>query len=136
MSAPSENTDAPPRTTPLPNDPFPLLGTYTWTFQLPGYGTQVSTNIFSADSVEYDMAGEAYSVHYRLYKEIYNAEEGRWIGKTGNDIYYVMFFKDQSDTSVTIYKRKCANREEAYAFPVPAPDTEEDHGWNVYLKQS
>ena len=136
MSVHPDNTDSPPRTTPLQNDPFPLLGTYTWTFQLPGYGTQVSTNIFSADSVEYDMAGEAYSVHYRIYREIYNAEEGRWVGKTGNDIYFVMFFKDQTDTSVTIYKRKCKNREEAYTFPIPAPDAKEDHGWNVYLKQA
>ena len=135
-SARSDNTDDPRRTTPPRNDPFPLRGTYTWTFQIPAYGTQVSTNIFSADSVEYDMAGKAYSVHYMLYKETYDAEEGRWIGRTGNDIYYVIFFKDQTDTSVTIYKHKCANREEAYTFPIPAPDAEDDHGWNVYLKQS
>ena len=117
------------------DDPFPFLGTYTWTFDVPNYGTQVSMNIFTPDSIVYDMSGPAYSTRYVIFKESYNEAEGRWVGHTGNDIYYVMFFKDRTEDRVTIYKHKCENRDEAYAFPLPAPDAEEDHGWNVYLYQ-
>ncbi|MEM1126561.1 MAG: hypothetical protein AAGI71_07915 [Bacteroidota bacterium] len=115
-------------------DPFPLRGTYSWTFDIPSYGTQVSTNIFSADQVEYDMAGPAYATHYVIHLESYDTSEGRWIGHTGNEIYYVMFFEALTDTSVSIYKHKCGSRDEAYTFKRPGPDETADHGWNTYLK--
>ncbi len=117
-------------------DPFPLQGAFTWTFEVPDYGTQVSTNVFASDSIVYEMSGPAYSTRYEIHKESYDEKEGRWVGHTGNDIYYVMFFKDRAEDQVTIYKHKCESRDEAYAFPIPAPDTEEDHGWNVYLRQN
>lgn len=116
-------------------DPFPLRGTYTWTFEIAGHGTQVSTHVFAADSVLYEMDGPAYATRYTIHHESYDAAEGRWVGHTGNGIYYVMFFADRTDESVSVYKHRCTSRDEAYAFPLPAPDATADHGWNTYLRQ-
>ncbi|MEM6784668.1 MAG: hypothetical protein AAF624_13145 [Bacteroidota bacterium] len=115
-------------------DAFPLSGTYTWTSEIPNYGTQVSANVFSADSTLYSMDGPAYTTRYTIHHESYDAGEQRWVGHTGNSIYYVMFFKDRTP-AVTIYKHKCATRDEAYALALPAPDATEDHGWNAYMRQ-
>ncbi|MEM1268683.1 MAG: hypothetical protein AAF752_16815 [Bacteroidota bacterium] len=116
-------------------DPFELRGTYAWTFDIPNYGTQVSKNVFGAELVEYSMDGPAYTTRYDIHLESFDAAEGRWVGHTGNGVYYVMFFKDVTDESVTIYKHKCVDQDEAYAFAFPGPDATADHGWNVYVRQ-
>lgn len=116
------------------NDPFPFRGTYAWTFEIPGYGTQVSSNVFEADQVVYEMEGAAYSTRYTIDRESYDAEEGRWVGKTGNSVYYVMFFKDVTASSVSIYKHQCEARETCYLMARPAADVTADHGWNTYNK--
>ncbi len=131
------------QTASLDNDEFLLTGEYRWTFYL-GPIKQVSTHIFAKDYIDYRMDGKAHSTTYRMKKLSYNAEQGKWIGITDDDVVYVMFFKPSVNLSanndkITLYKHKCANGDkgiaEATAFAYPADDATADHGWNIYSKQ-
>ncbi len=136
--------------TPQKEDPkinevvLPITGTYLWVFNIPGLGTQESQLIFEEDSVLYSMKGPAYTTDYTMIKESYteNDNEKRWIGvgKGGSipkdDVYFVMFLKDITDSTVTIYKHECTNgKEEADTFAYPDENATADYGWNVYFKQ-
>lgn len=121
----------------------PVNGKFSWHFNIPRMGDQVSAMTFTEDSVLYDMQGPAYTTNYVMIKESYTEQDGvqRWIGvgKGGSinkdGVYFVLFFKDITPASVTIYKRECTGKTEAATFPYPAADAITDHGWNVYNKE-
>lgn len=122
---------------------LPLNGTFAWEFSIPGMGNQVSKMTFSEDVVTYSMEGPAYTTNYVMTKVSYTELNGqrRWIGigKGGSinkdGVYFVMFFKDITENTVTIYKRECSGKAEAETFSYPAADAITDHGWNVYHKE-
>ncbi|MEM1093871.1 MAG: hypothetical protein AAGJ10_04650 [Bacteroidota bacterium] len=115
------------------HDAFTQAGDYHWTFQLMGT-TQHSTHTFFADSIQYRMTGKVYSTEYTMQKLSYDASAGKWIGQDEAGFVYAMFFKDATDSTLSLYKRKCKDGglEEALAFARPADDATSDHGWNVY----
>lgn len=125
------------------NAKLPVNGTFAWEFSIPTVGDQVSEMTFTEDSIVYNMAGPAYTTSYVMMKESYREQndQRRWIGtgKGGSinkdGVYFVMFFKDITDNTVTIYKRECSGKAEAENFSYPAADAITDHGWNVYHKK-
>ena len=114
-------------------DVFEYKGNYDWAFDLMG-GEQISTHSLYRDSIAYTMTGKVYSTDYTMKKLSYEKEKGKWIGEDENGIVYVLFFKEKTDSSLTIYKHKCKTNglEEALNFGVPRPDATDDHGWNIY----
>lgn len=118
---------------------IPFKGVYTWAFEIPGMGKQLSVHSFYADSIRYEMTGSAYTNSYTQQLIAYDAVEQRCVtvakggGKDG--VYFVMFFKDVSPAAVTIYKKQCATKEEAMTLPVPDATTKADHGWNIYHRE-
>lgn len=116
-------------------DNLDFNGNFHWNFKLMG-GLQESTHTFFSDSIVYNMKGKVYSTTYTMHKLSYNKQSDKWIGQDRDSIVYVLFFKEKTDSTVTLYKHKCKNKglEEALAFAVPKPDATEDHGWNIYTK--
>ncbi len=114
-------------------DDFNYKGSYVWAFDLMG-GEQVSTHTFYPDSISYTMKGKVYSTDYTMKKLSYQKEKNKWIGEDEDNIVYVLFFKEKTDSTLTIYKHKCKTNGlgEAFNFAIPAPDATDDHGWNVY----
>lgn len=114
-------------------DSFKNKGKYVWSFQLMGT-KQTSIHKFFRDSILYEMKGKIHSTKYPMYKLSYNKKENKWIGIDNNNTVYVLFFKEKTDNTLTIYKRKCEKNgiEEALNFQFPKPDATDDHGWNVY----
>lgn len=131
--------------TPTAAAKIPFSGTYTWAFSIPGMGDQVSTHSFWADSIHYSMVGSAYTTDYAQLHVEYHAADQRSItvGRGGSipkdGVYFVMFFKNVTDSTLTIYKRECgegtAALHEARTMAVPSASTTADHGWNVYRRQ-
>ena len=117
----------------LTSDNFTLTGDYHWNFQLMG-GTQHSIHTFYPDSITYVMEGKVYSATYTMKKLAFDQSQNKWIGQDGDGIVYVLFFKDKTDTSITLYKHKCSTNglQEALDFEIPTPNATEDHGWNIY----
>ncbi|MEM6843356.1 MAG: hypothetical protein AAF632_14100 [Bacteroidota bacterium] len=121
----------------LVSDPFDLTGDFHWKFQLMG-GTQHSVHTFYPDSITYSMDGRVYSTDYTMQKLSYDQSINKWIGEDEDSIVYVLFFRDLTDTTLTLYKRKCSSEglAEAIEFELPPPDATEDHGWNVYARSA
>lgn len=117
----------------LKKDIFEYNGNYVWAFDLMG-SEQVSTHTLYQDSISYTMKGKVYLTNYTMKKLSYEKDKGKWIGEDENGIVYVLFFKEKTDSTLTIYKHKCKTNglEEALNFVVPAPDATDDHGWNIY----
>ncbi len=120
---------------------IPFSGVYSWKFTIPGIGSQTSTHTFYPDSILYKMEGFVYNTSYTQVLHSYEPDSLKLItiGKGGSisksNVYFVMFFKDVTDTSVTIYKHECVNGEtEAENFKRPADNATADYGWNVYIK--
>lgn len=115
------------------NDSFKNRGTYKWSFQLMGT-KQTSIHTFFSDSILYKMKGKIYGTEYPMYKLSYNEKDKKWIGKDPKNTIYVLFFKEKTDSTVSIYKRKCKDKgiKEALNFTCPKPNATDDHGWNVY----
>ncbi len=131
----AQNPDATAATAQLKNDSLTLTGTYRWTFYL-GPIEQVSTHIFADSVIGYQMRGKVHSTDYRMAQVAYDDSDKKWIGKTPEGLFYVLFFKDITPNTVTIYKHKCKKGlSEAVAFKRPPADATADHGWNVYTRQ-
>ena len=117
---------------------IPFSGTYSWQFNIPILGDQLSTNIFYEDSISYSMLGAVYTTNYTQILHSFDTLQNKLI-TVGNGVkngkYFVMLFKDISDTSITIYKHECVSGiTEAEGFVKPDDNTTADYGWNVYLK--
>ncbi len=112
---------------------LPTSGSYSWSFKIV-LSEQKSTHTFFSDRIDYKMEGGIYSTKYSMKKISYEKDKGKWIGKDEKGNVYVMFFKDKTENSVTIYKHKCkkGGLKEAEDFEKPSADTTDDHGWNVY----
>ncbi|CAM1368804.1 hypothetical protein [Tenacibaculum xiamenense] len=117
----------------LKEDSFLYKGSYQWAFDLMGT-EQISTHILYPDSIKYKMTGRVYSTNYVMKKISYESLNGKWIGEDDDGIVYVLFFKEKTDSTLTIYKRKCktGGLKEALNFNLPTANTTDDHGWNVY----
>lgn len=118
---------------------IPFKGVYTWSFEIPGMGEQLSVFRFYTDSIRYEMTGTAYTNSYVQELVSYDAGEQRCVttGKGGgkDGIYFVMFFKDITGGAMSIYKKQCRTKEEALTMAKPEAGTKADHGWNVYRQQ-
>lgn len=140
----SKDDSAPKQQQETPAAQFPLSGHYIWTFEIPSMGTQNSHFVFYKDSIGYTMDGPVFSTDYIMVQKSYTEknDEKRWIGvgKGGSipkdNVYFVLFIKDITDSTATIYKHECTKgKEEAENFAYPRPDETADHGWNVYYKK-
>lgn len=120
---------------------IPFSGTYNWSFEIPMLGSQKSTHTFYQDSIRYVMKGAVHSTNYVQELVSYDSDEKRCItiGKGGvpskTGVYFVMFFKDITDSTLTIYKHECKTLNEAETFAYPAADATADYGWNTYHKE-
>ncbi len=116
----------------LSNDSFNYTGKHSWSFQLTGT-KQTSIHTFYPDSISYEMKGKIYNTKYVINKLSYNSEKNKWIGESDHTVY-VLFFKEKTDSTVTIYKHKCKKNglDEAVKFKFPEPNATQDHGWNTY----
>ncbi len=120
----------------LSQNAFEYRGAYVWEFEVMG-NKQVSMHTFFADKIEYTMQGKVHSSKYTMTKKLYDKKENKWIGEDERGNIYVLFFKDKTDKTITIYKHKCRinGLEEAIEFKTPPANTSDDYGWNVYTKK-
>ncbi len=121
---------------------IPFKGKFSWTFEIPAFGKQKSSHTFFEDSIKHEFAGDAHTTFYNQILEMYDPTEKRCItvGKGGiipkDGVYFVMFFKEITDSSMLIYKHECTKgKDEAYQFAYPEPNTTNDRGWNLFKKE-
>ena len=115
-------------------DSITFKGSFSREFDVQGT-TQTATYTITQDKINYDLAGGFAQTNYDTEKKYYSNNDKRWVGyRNSNSTYYVIFFKDVSDTKITLYKKEVASLEAGKTEPIPAADDTENHGWNVYQK--
>ena len=118
----------------LGNDTIAFEGSFSREFVVQG-ATQRATYSITQDKINYDLAGGFAQTKYDTAKQYYSNGDNRWIGyRASNSTYTVIFFKNISETEITLYKKEVASLEAGKTEPVPAADTTENYGWNVYKK--
>ncbi|MBL4746860.1 MAG: HmuY family protein [Flavobacteriaceae bacterium] len=109
-------------------------GTFSRTFEMQGMLQRASYTI-DQDKISYTLSGDFASTDYVLTKKYYAEKEQRWIGvRESNGAYYVLFFKEYSDSQITIYKKQVTSLKEGKEITIPAADDTENYGWNLYKK--
>jgi len=116
------------------NDTVSFEGSFSREFDVQGT-TQRATYSVTLEKLTYDLAGGFAQSNYDIKKEYFSKDDNRWIGlRESNGTYYVIFFKNISETEVTLYKKEVASLEAGKTEAIPAADNTENHGWNTYKK--
>ena len=110
-------------------------GTWTRTFDAAGNEHTAKYEI-NENNIHYKLEGVVGFADYTLQKDSYNETDGRWIGHTDKNQYYLLFFKGVFEDKITIYKQKVNDPNEAQSISIPEDDTAENYGWNVYDRKN
>lgn len=113
---------------------FDIEGAFTRDFDVQGF-TQRATYTISEDNINYDLSGGFAQTNYDITKEDYSVSDKRWVGYSAtNDAYYVIFFKDVTETAITLYKKQVSSLEQGKEEVAPVANDTENYGWNTYEK--
>lgn len=114
---------------------IPFEGTWTRQFEAgPGNLHDVQYSIYQ-DSIRYQLSGPIGNADYVLHRDSFSLENNRFIGHTTDDQYYLLFAKNVTTDSITVYKQTVETLEEGLILPVPSASTTANHGWNIFKKQ-
>ncbi len=117
---------------PLGNDTISFEGSFSRNFEVEST-TQRATYTITQDNIIYALEGGFAQTSYTIVKEYYSSSDNRWIGyRASNETYYVIFFKNTSDTEITLYKKEVASVSAGMSEPIPATNDTENYGWNSY----
>lgn len=116
-------------------DEITFTGTWERQFEpVPG-STHTADYFIYQDSIRYTLTGNLGNADYVMKRDTFLMENNRFVGHTDENQYYLIFVKNLTDDSLTLYKQEVENIEEGLSIGVPADDTTENHGWNSYQKQ-
>jgi len=110
---------------------MPFEGNWQRTFQLGVDSLQYVYYNIGEDSIEYIMEGPL-PLNYMMVVDTFVAEDNR-IVTTLKDVHYVIFIKNFSADSLSLFKEQMDSKAEALARPFPA-DTVSGHfsSWYTY----
>ena len=109
-------------------------GVFSRAFEVQGF-QQRATYTIGQENISYELTGGIGQASYSIGEKYFSSNDNRWIGyRESNATYYLMFFKNISDTEISIYKKEVSSLEEGKAAPIPAADDTENYGWNIYKK--
>jgi len=112
-----------------------FIGTWTRSFEMGKDSLQFVYYRIWEDSIHYEMKGPL-NLNYTIQKDTFLANENRWVGNLeGNP--YVIFLKNISTDSITLFKENVKTQEEALKMPIPADTAKSRFStWDVfYLKK-
>lgn len=113
-------------------DEIPFTGEWSRSFEAgPGNTHNASYKIYN-DSIRYTIAGTFVNSDYVMLRDTFLLENNRFIGHTESNVYYLIFVKDVSSSSITVYKQEVASVEEGMSIEVPAANTNENYGWTTF----
>ncbi len=123
------------KTTLESSNEIPFQGTWSRSFELRKDSLQFVYYRVWEDSIHYEMEGPL-SLNYTIHKDTFLTKENRWIGNLeGNP--YVIFLKNISSDSITLFKENVETKEEALTMPFPSDTAKSRFStWDVfYLKK-
>jgi len=112
---------------------IPFKGVWTREFSMGLDADQQVSYMIDDDKIEYKMKGSM-SIEYTIKMDKFIVKDNRWIGKDG-DQQYVIFVKNITKDSISLFKQKVKNLDEATSMSFPS-DTQRSQftSWNVYKR--
>lgn len=112
---------------------IPFKGTWSRAFSMgEGMEQEVSYSITDKEIV-YAMKG-AMPMEYSLIMDSFVSEDNRWIGTKGDETY-VVFVKNITAESISLFKQKADSKDAALKMVFPSDTTRSKFtSWNVYNK--
>lgn len=130
----TKTTETIPTTNP-PSDSISFKGKWGRRFYAgPANPHDVTYQIYE-DSIRYTLTGNIGQANYKMVRDTFITTNNRWIGHTNAGTYYLIFVKNITPDSITIFKRESPNIQEALNAAVPPPTTTMNHGWNIFKKK-
>lgn len=120
-----------------PDLPSEISFTGNWTRQFEAGSGNLHTVLYAIhqDSMRYTLSGPVGNADYVMLRDTFILEDNRFIGHTPEGQHYLIFVKNISSDSITIYKQEIANVDEGLSIAVPDDNTTANHGWNIYYKE-
>lgn len=113
---------------------IPFMGQWERSFEAgPGNQQTVLYSIYE-DSIRYTLTGNVAQSNYKMIRDTFLLNENRFIGHTEDNIYYLIFTKDITNDSISIYKEIISNFNIGMSIAIPNDTTTLNHGWGVYNK--
>ncbi len=108
----------------------------TWSRVYPILGSDFTAKyIIDTNQIDYSNKGNGPgNAAYIIQFDSYDEGDKRWIGHTDKNQYYLIFFKNITESNITIYKQKVANPNDAQNIPIPSDSNTDNYGWNTYNK--
>jgi hypothetical protein len=69
-----------------------------------------------------------------MLRDTFLLDENRFIGHTIQNQYYLIFVKDITPDSITIYKQTISDIQTGMNITIPSPTTNQNYGWNKFGK--
>jgi len=115
----------------ISSDKIPFEGIWKRSFELAKDSVQQVFYRVWTDSIQYEMQGPL-PIKYTIYKDTFISKENKWIGKL-NKVPYVVFVKNITTDSVTLFKKQVENKAEAIQMNFPSEnDSSHFSSWNTY----
>tara|TARA_B100000809_G_scaffold262125_1_gene312401 strand:+ start:200 stop:649 length:450 start_codon:yes stop_codon:yes gene_type:complete len=124
---------------PTPSSPqlkteIPYAGIWERQFEA-GIGNLHTVNYYIyQDSTRYVLTGAIGNANYLMQRDTFLLDDNRFIGHTNSGQYYLMFVKNVSNDSITLYKQEINDLEEGMSINMPNDTTTQNHGWSTYHK--
>ncbi|MBW7845508.1 MAG: hypothetical protein H3C45_07685 [Bacteroidia bacterium] len=114
---------------------IPFTGNWQRQFEAGPNNVQTSNYLIYQDSIRYILEGPIGQANYMLFRDTFIIENNRFIGHTSTNQHYLIFVKNHSSDSISIYKQEVDNVAEGLTVEVPDESTTANFGWGLYYKK-
>jgi len=130
-----EEVESTPETEATTKTTIPFTGIWERKFETRPGNFQTAKYAVYQDSIGYTLSGAVGNADYVMLRDTFLLEKNRFIGHTSTNQSYLIFVKNISNDSITLYKEEVANITAGLNANFPSDTTTQNHGWNTYGKK-
>lgn len=116
------------------DETIPFVGEWSRDFTAGPGNIHTATYLVEPDEIRYTLTGPIGNADYVMIRDAFDGSDNRFVGHTDEDKYYLVFVRDITEDSITLYKQEVESLDEGLDTAIPANDTTLNHGWNTYGK--
>lgn len=132
-----------PQNTALPTSPepkpekvaIPFTGNWSRQFEAGPGNLHAAVYYVYNDSIRYTLTGPVGQADYVIHRDTFLLDSNQFIGHTPDSTFYLIYVKNVSNDSITLYKQTVTDVTEGLGIAIPPDGTGQNYGWNTYHKQ-
>jgi hypothetical protein len=107
---------------------IPFTGKWTRTFEASPGGMHTESYAVYQDSLSYQIASSFVNSNYVIIKDTFLLTDNRFIGHTPENTLYILFVKEETDSTISVYKQEVASVAERITVEFPVANTTANYG--------